>query len=134
MLQGAQILQRVTVHPNHVCEPARCERADVPRHADGSGAPESGRTDRSGRIQADRRELLELACVRAVRNHARVGADDWVAVPYNNGGLVVNAKSLELKKGKMWIQMQIVNNTGKMVTFNPDQIQAKLPDGNVVTR
>ena len=65
---------------------------------------------------------------------ARVGADDWVAVPYSNDGLVVNSKSLELKKGKMWIQIQLVNNTGKMMTFNPDQIQAKLPDGNVVTR
>lgn len=65
---------------------------------------------------------------------ARVGADDWVAVPYSNNGLVVNSKSLELKKGKLWIKIQVVNNTGKIITFNPDQIQAKLPDGNVVTR
>lgn len=66
--------------------------------------------------------------------HARVGADDWVAVPYSKDGLVINSKSLELKKGKLWIQIQVVNNTGKMVTFAPDQIQAKLPDGSVVTR
>ena len=82
------------------------------------------------------KKLLLIAAVSLLAStaHARVGADDWVAVPYNNDGLVVNSKSLELKKGKMWIQIQLVNNTGKMMTFNPDQIQAKLPDGNVVTR
>lgn len=82
------------------------------------------------------KKLLLVAAVSLLAStaQARVGADDWVAVPYNNDGLVVNSKSLELKKGKMWIQIQLVNNTGKMITFNPDQIQAKLPDGNVVTR
>lgn len=78
--------------------------------------------------------LLLASVLLHTTAHARVGGDDWVAVPYAQEGLTINAKSLELKKGKLWVQLQVVNNTGKIITFNPDQIQARLPDGSVVTR
>lgn len=78
--------------------------------------------------------LIAALLMFAVPALARVGADDWVVVPYNQNGLQINSRSVELKSGKMWIKIQVINNTGQNLIFNPDQIQAKLPDGRSVAR
>jgi len=65
---------------------------------------------------------------------ARAGSDGWTADPYNQKGLTINTRSIELKKGKIWFKLQFVNNTDKAMAVDPDSIQARLPDGRSVTR
>jgi hypothetical protein len=84
-----------------------------------------------------RRSPIYLAlCVLlfALPARARVGADNWRAQPYEHDGLSITAKSIEFKKGKLWLKLQFINSMDQPMSVNPDQIQAKLPTGSTVTR
>jgi hypothetical protein len=78
--------------------------------------------------------LLALVATPARARGARVGADDWRAQPYDHDGLGIVAKSIEFKKGKLWLKLQFLNQTENPMTINPDAIQAKLPTGVAVAR
>jgi hypothetical protein len=64
---------------------------------------------------------------------ARMG-EDWGGPAYEAKGVRINIRSVTLKKGKMWFELSFINNTDKTLSVDPDQLQAKTPDGKVLTR
>lgn len=89
---------------------------------------------RHSRTAALSAALLAAAAVTfAAPAPARAG-DDWRSQPYDHDGLNINAKSIEWKKGKLWLKLQVVNTSEGTMVFNPDAIQAKLPTGALATR
>jgi hypothetical protein len=74
LLQGPQIVERIARHADDVGESSLREHANLAGQAHGTSGRQRGGTKRGRCIEADRREMLELACIGAVRNHAGVGA------------------------------------------------------------
>ncbi len=58
----------------------------------------------------------------------------YAAQPYQANGITVSAEKIWLKKDKIWFRLRVMNGTDKVLMFDKEQMQAKLPDGRVLAR
>jgi hypothetical protein len=58
----------------------------------------------------------------------------YSAPTYANHQITINAEKIWYKKDKVWFKLRVLNGTDKVLTFDKEQIQAKTPDGRVMSR
>ncbi|HEX8950980.1 MAG TPA: hypothetical protein VF945_03995 [Polyangia bacterium] len=75
-----------------------------------------------------------LALVLAVSGLAFAGEITYSAQPYEHDKVTVSAEKIWLKGDKVWFKLRVMNGTDKVLIFDKEQIQAKLPDGRVLAR
>ena len=80
------------------------------------------------------RQAAVVALVLAASALAFAGEIAYSAVPYDHDKVTVNAEKIWLKGDKVWFKLRVMNGTDKVLIFDKEQIQAKLPDGRVLSR
>jgi hypothetical protein len=55
-------------------------------------------------------------------------------VPFDRHGVMVSPRELFLKDNKIWLRLTVINNTGKVMVLDKNQILAHLPDGRTLSR
>ena len=72
-----------------------------------------------------------VLCASAV---AFAGEITYSAQPYEHDKVTVTPEKIWLKGDKVWFKLRVMNGTDKVLIFDKEQIQAKLPDGRVLSR
>ncbi len=80
------------------------------------------------------RSLAAVAILSAVSSVALAGDIVYSAQPYEHEKITVAAEKIWLKGDKVWFKLRVMNGSDKVVIFDKEQIQAKLPDGRVLAR
>ena len=80
------------------------------------------------------KEAIVIALVLAASGLAFAGEITYSAEPYNHDKITVAAEKIWLKGDKVWFKLRVMNGTDKVLIFDKEQIQAKLPDGRVLSR
>jgi hypothetical protein len=75
-----------------------------------------------------------IALVLAASAVAFAGEITYSAQPYNHDKVTVAPEKIWLKGDKVWFKLRVMNGTDKVLIFDKEQIQAKLPDGRVLSR
>ncbi|HEX6835713.1 MAG TPA: hypothetical protein VF334_04030 [Polyangia bacterium] len=75
-----------------------------------------------------------IALVLAASAVAFAGEITYSAQPYDHDKVTVTAEKIWLKGDKVWFKLRVMNGTDKVLIFDKEQIQAKLPDGRVLSR
>lgn len=75
-----------------------------------------------------------IALVLAASAAAFAGEITYSAQPYNHDKVTVAPEKIWLKGDKVWFKLRVMNGTDKVLIFDKEQIQAKLPDGRVLSR
>ena len=75
-----------------------------------------------------------LALVLAVSAVAFAGEIAYSAQPYDQDKITVTAERIWLKGDEIRFKLRVINGTDKVLIFDKEQIQAKLPDGRVLSR
>ena len=75
-----------------------------------------------------------IALVLAASAVAFAGEIAYSAQPYDHDKVTVTAEKIWLKGDKVWFKLRVMNGTDKVLIFDKEQIQAKLPDGRVLSR
>ena len=70
----------------------------------------------------------------ALSGLAHAGDIPYSAQPYDHDKITITAEKIWLKGDKVWFKLRVMNGSDKVVTFDKEQIQAKLPDGRVLAR
>ena len=65
---------------------------------------------------------------------AIAGEISYSAAPYTNEKITVTPEKIWLKGDKVWFKLRVMNGSDKILMFDKEQIQAKLPDGRVLSR
>jgi hypothetical protein len=78
--------------------------------------------------------MLVLAIVVAASTLAVAGEISYSAAPYQHDKITVAAEKLFLKGDKIWFKLRVMNGSDKVLVFDKEQIQAKLPDGRMLAR
>jgi hypothetical protein len=58
----------------------------------------------------------------------------YAAPTYESHKITINAEKIWYKKDKVWFKLRVINGTDKLLIFDKEQIQAKTPDGRVMSR
>jgi hypothetical protein len=53
---------------------------------------------------------------------------------YNHHGVVINTTQIKNDGKKIWFEILVINQSGKTLTIDRNQLTAKLPDGTIVSR
>jgi len=77
---------------------------------------------------------LVIALVLAASGLAFAGEIAYSAVPYTHDKITVAAERIWLKGDKIWFKLRVMNGSDKVLVFDKEQIQAKLPDGRQMAR
>jgi hypothetical protein len=80
------------------------------------------------------RSFVVVALVLAASSVALAGEIMYSAQPYDHEKIAVAAEKIWLKGDKIWFKLRVMNASDKVVIFDKEQIQAKLPDGRVLSR
>jgi len=75
-----------------------------------------------------------IALVLAASAVAFAGEITYSAQPYEHDKVTVAPEKIWLKGDKVWFKLRVMNGTDKVLIFDKEQIQAKLPDGRVLSR
>lgn len=75
-----------------------------------------------------------IALVLAASAVAFAGEIAYSAQPYQHDKVTVAPEKIWLKGDKVWFKLRVMNGTDKVLIFDKEQIQAKLPDGRVLSR
>jgi hypothetical protein len=75
-----------------------------------------------------------IALVLAASAVAFAGEITYSAQPYEHDKITVAAEKIWLKGDKVWFKLRVMNGSDKVLVFDKEQIQAKLPDGRVLSR
>ena len=75
-----------------------------------------------------------LALVLVASAVAFAGEITYSAQPYEHDKITVAPEKIWLKGDKVWFKLRVMNGTDKVLIFDKEQIQAKLPDGRVLSR
>ena len=75
-----------------------------------------------------------IALVLAASGLAFAGEIGYSAQPYDHDKITVAAEKIWLKGDKVWFKLRVMNGSDKVLIFDKEQIQAKLPDGRVLSR
>src|SRR4051812_42185442 len=75
-----------------------------------------------------------LALILAASSVAFAGEISYAAQPYEHDKITVAAEKIWLKGDKIWFKLRVMNGSDKVVIFDKEQLQAKLPDGRVLSR
>lgn len=75
-----------------------------------------------------------IALVLAASAVAFAGEIAYSAQPYAHDKITVAPEKIWLKGDKVWFKLRVMNGTDKVLIFDKEQIQAKLPDGRVLSR
>ena len=74
------------------------------------------------------------ALLVAASGLAIAGEITYSAAPYTNEKITVAPEKIWLKGDKVWFKLRVMNGSDKILMFDKEQIQAKLPDGRVLSR
>ncbi|HEX6837086.1 MAG TPA: hypothetical protein VF334_10965 [Polyangia bacterium] len=74
------------------------------------------------------------ALVLVAAGLAFAGEINYTAQPYEHDKITVAPERIWLKGDKVWFKLRVMNGTDKVLIFDKEQIQAKLPDGRVLSR
>ena len=77
---------------------------------------------------------LVIALVLAASGLAFAGEINYSATPYQHDKITVAAEKIWLKGDKIWFKLRVMNGSDKVLMFDKEQIQAKLPDGRQMAR
>jgi hypothetical protein len=80
------------------------------------------------------RSFAILALILAASGVAFAGEISYAAQPYEHDKITVAAEKIWLKGDKIWFKLRVMNGSDKVVIFDKEQLQAKLPDGRVLSR
>ena len=75
-----------------------------------------------------------LALVLVASAVAFAGEITYSAQPYTHDKITVAPEKIWLKGDKVWFKLRVMNGTDRVLIFDKEQIQAKLPDGRVLSR
>ena len=75
-----------------------------------------------------------VALLLAASGLAIAGEISYSAAPYTNEKITVTPEKIWLKGDKVWFKLRVMNGSDKVLMFDKEQIQAKLPDGRVMAR
>ncbi len=75
-----------------------------------------------------------IALVLAASSFAFAGEISYAAAPYEHEKITVTPEKVWLKGDKIWFKLRVINGTDKVLIFDKEQLQAKLPDGRVLSR
>jgi hypothetical protein len=78
--------------------------------------------------------IVAGALVLVLSGIAIAGEIVYSATPYDHDKITVAAEKIWLKGDKIWFKLRVMNASDKVVIFDKEQIQAKLPDGRVMSR
>ena len=78
--------------------------------------------------------FLAAALLVAASGVAFAGEITYSAAPYTNEKITVAPEKIWLKGDKVWFKLRVMNGSDKVLMFDKEQIQAKLPDGRVLSR
>ena len=77
---------------------------------------------------------IVIALVLAASALAFAGEISYSVAPYTHEKITVTPEKIWLKGDKIWFKLRVMNGSDKVVIFDKEQIQAKLPDGRVMAR
>ena len=77
---------------------------------------------------------IVLALVLAASGLAFAGEISYSVAPYTHDKITVTPEKIWLKGDKIWFKLRVMNGSDKVLMFDKEQIQAKLPDGRVLSR
>jgi hypothetical protein len=80
------------------------------------------------------KSVAVIAFVLAASAVAFAGEITYSAQPYAHDKITVAAEKIWLKGDKVWFKLRVMNGSDKVLVFDKEQIQAKLPDGRVLSR
>lgn len=80
------------------------------------------------------KSVAVIALVLAASAVAFAGEIAYSAPPYEHDKVTVTPEKIWLKGDKVWFKLRVMNGTDKVLIFDKEQIQAKLPDGRVLSR
>jgi hypothetical protein len=80
------------------------------------------------------RSFVIAALLVAASGVALAGEITYSAAPYTNDKVTVAAEKIWLKGDKVWFKLRVMNGSDKVLMFDKEQIQAKLPDGRTMAR
>lgn len=75
-----------------------------------------------------------IALVLVASGLAFAGEISYSAAPYEHEKISVTPEKIWLKGDKVWFKLRVSNASDKVLMFDKEQIQAKLPDGRVLSR
>ena len=75
-----------------------------------------------------------IALVLIASGLAFAGEINYSAAPYDHEKISITPEKIFLKGDKIWFKLRVANGSDKVVMFDKEQIQAKLPDGRVMAR
>jgi hypothetical protein len=75
-----------------------------------------------------------IALVLVASGLAFAGEVSYSAAPYDHEKISITPEKIWLKGDKVWFKLRVANASDKVVMFDKEQIQAKLPDGRVLSR
>jgi hypothetical protein len=75
-----------------------------------------------------------IALVLVASGLAFAGEINYSAAPYDHEKISITPERIWLKGDKIWFKLRVANASDKVVIFDKEQIQAKLPDGRVLSR
>lgn len=78
--------------------------------------------------------FVAAALVLAASGLAFAGEINYSAAPYEHDKVTVTPEKIWLKGDKIWFKLRVMNGTDKVLMFDKEQLQAKLPDGRVLSR
>ena len=78
--------------------------------------------------------LVVAALLVAASGVALAGEITYSAAPYTHDKITVAAEKIWLKGDKVWFKLRVMNGSDKVLMFDKEQIQAKLPDGRQMAR
>jgi hypothetical protein len=77
---------------------------------------------------------IVIALVLAASGLAFAGEISYNVAPYTHDKITVSPEKIWLKGDKIWFKLRVMNGTDKVLVFDKEQIQAKLPDGRQMAR
>jgi hypothetical protein len=80
------------------------------------------------------KSVAVAALVLVASGLALAGEISYTAQPYEHDKITVAPERIWLKGDKVWFKLRVMNGTDKVLVFDKEQIQAKLPDGRVLSR
>lgn len=78
--------------------------------------------------------FVVAALLLAASGLAFAGEIGYSAAPYTNEKITVTPEKIWLKGDKVWFKLRVMNGSDKILMFDKEQLQAKLPDGRVLSR
>ncbi|MCU1278356.1 MAG: hypothetical protein JWM53_1902 [bacterium] len=77
---------------------------------------------------------IVIALVLVASGLAFAGEIPYSVAPYEHDKISVTPEKIWLKGDKIWFKLRVANASDKVLMFDKEQIQAKLPDGRVLAR